>query len=193
MEIICLFNCREEAVFFQLNLLFSGEILIPSVVETPPSPSLKKSRSFTSGIEIVLKSPKSQSRDSSEGKEGSLMDNVEQTVDSVDKREDNELEVVEGEKTTPEEPQVFETVVLRNKSEGIQNPRAKHYGKSKSACEGSHSDENTEEVDSRHQKSLSDPVKKADEERERRKLMEYQKWQKYGRRGKPPGDLKISE
>ena len=124
---------------------------------------------------------------------GSPMDNVEQTVDSVDNGEDKALKGEEGGGTTPEGPHVFETVVLRNKSKGTSTPRAKHHEKSKSACEGSQSDENTEGLDSRHQKSLSDPIKKADEKRGRKKLMEYQKWQKYGRRGRPPANLKISE
>ena len=173
-------------------VVFSGEILIPSVVETPPSPSLKKSHSFTSSIEIVLKSPQSPvaSQGSTDGEERTPMDNVEQTGDSVDTKGDDE---VDGAKTTLEERQVSETVVLRNKSGKRPTPREKYHGKSNSACEGSPTEEDTEAMDSRHKKSLSDPIKRSDEKRGRRKLMEYQKWQKYGRRGKPPGDLKISE
>ena len=168
----------------------SGEILIPSVVETPPSPSLKKSRSFTSSIEVVLKSPPSPvpSQDSAECEEGTVMDNVEQTMDAEDNNEDNEGDTVELEKS-----HASETVRLRHKSEGAATPREKHHEKSRSACEGSSSEENTGRLDSRHTKSLSDPIKKTDEKRGRRKLIEYQKWQKYGRRGKPPGGLKISE
>ena len=175
------------------KVLFSlGEILIPSVVETPPSPSIKKSRSFTSSIEIVLRSPRSPvtSHDSTDGEEGSHVEDGEQVVNSVDKSECNE---VEGTQLTPAGPQVTETVVLRKKSGENLTRRTKHHGKSKSACERSPSEEDAEELNSRHTKSLSDPIKKADEKRGRRKLMEYQKWQKYGRRGKPPGDLKISE
>ena len=157
----------------------TGEILIPSVVETPPSPSLKKSRSFTSSIAMVLQSPRSPvtSQDSTESEERTVMDNVEQTMDSVDNTKSH----------------TSETVKLRRKSESGATPRAKHHQKSKSACDETPSKENTQGLESRHTKSLSDPIKKADEKRGRRKLMEYQKWQKYGRRGKPPGDLKISD
>jgi hypothetical protein len=170
----------------------SGEILIPSVVETPPSPSLKKSRSFTSSIEVVLKSPPSPvpSQDSAESEceERTVMDNVEQTMDTEDNNEGNEGDTVELEKS-----HASETVRLRHKSEGAATPREKHHEKSRSAGEGSPSEEITGRLDSRHTKSLSDPIKKTDEKRGRRKLIEYQKWQKYGRRGKPPGGLKISE
>ena len=178
--------------FFNKALFSLGEILIPSVVETPPSPSLKKSRSFTSSIEIVLRTPRLPvaSHDSSDGEDGSHMDNVEQTADSKDESECNE---VEGPQMTPAEPQAPETVVLRHKSRESPTRRAKHHEKSKSACERSPSEGDADRRNSRHTKSLSDPIKKADEKRGRRKLMEYQKWQKYGRRGKPPGDLKISE
>ena len=167
-----------------------GEILIPSVVETPPSPSLKKARSFTSSVDIVLKSPRSpvMSQDSTDNEERTVIDNVEETMDSVDNNEENE-----GDTVSPQKSQTSETVKLRHKSESAATFRAKHHEKSKSACDETPSKENTEGLESRHTKSLSDPIKKADEKRGRRKLMEYQKWQKYGRRGKPPGDLKISE
>ncbi|XP_028405943.1 uncharacterized protein LOC114528492 isoform X2 [Dendronephthya gigantea] len=166
----------------------TGEILIPSLVETPPSPSLKKSRSFTSSIEIFLKGQQSPvpSRHSPSGEDSSSKDNIEQIEDIVDKSE-------EGPQATPEEPHTCENVVLRNKPGRRLSPRGKFHGKSKSACEESTSGKNKEDVDNKHKKSLSDPIKKSDEKRGRKKLMEYQKWQKYGRRGKPPADLKISE
>ena len=125
------------------------------------------------------------SGDSPNEKDTSSKDNTELTVDTVDK--------TEGPKLTPEEPHTYENVVLRNKPGRRLSPRGKFHGKSKSACEGSTSGKDKEDVDNKHKKSLSDPIKKGDEKRGRKKLMEYQKWQKYGRRGKPPADLKISE
>lgn len=188
-------------LLLKLCILLTGEILIPSVTKTSASPSVKKSSSFTSSIEIVLSSPRSPvtSTDSGDGKEMSVTDSVKRTLDCLDNSEDNNFEdalpqiTPEEPKITPEVPQATDTVVLRNKPGKSPTLLSKHRGKSKSVCEASPLKEKPGGLDSRHKKSLSDPIKKSDEKRGRRKLLEYQKWQKFGRRGKPPGDLKISE
>lgn len=116
---------------------------------------------------------------------------MEQSENPWDKSEST-LPPQEETTMTSEVPHSVETVILRSKSK--DSSRKKHHEKSKSACVTSSLEQNAEEgLGNRHKKSLSDPIKKGDDKRGRRKLMEYQKWQKSGRRGKPPGDLKISE
>lgn len=117
---------------------------------------------------------------------------MEQLENPWDKSESNYPPQGEETTVTPEVTHSVETVILRNKSK--DSSWKKHQEKSKSACVTSSLEQNNEEgLGNRHTKSLSDPVKKGDDKRGRRKLVEYQKWQKSGRRGKPPGDLKISE
>lgn len=175
----------------------TGEILIPSVIETPPPPSVKKSRSFTSSIEIILKNSKSSSSntDDNEGddNEGDDKDGEDNTEDPGDKAEEDSdtLENSETVFSVASPTDVEQAVTLRNNSG--TNPRAKHYGKSRSVIISSNQIvEPPSDVATLHQKSLSDPVRDA-EKSGRHKLVEYQKWRKYGRRGKPPGDLKISD
>lgn len=171
------------------NVTVAGEVLIPSVVETPPTPSVRKSRSFTSSLQIVLKDPKLKTKDSNDTEKlkRTAKEETEDTKDNGDKTE-GDSKIYEN----------FDTIVhsqrsVELRSDSGESARVKRSGKSRSVIESTNQTQDQgSEVAALHQKSLSDPVKE-DEKYGRHKLIEYQKWRKYGRRGKPPGDLRISE
>lgn len=140
-----------------------------------------------------MKDPKSTENNDEEEYEGT-------TEDETDNAEEDTGGSTGVDSEKPKEPFSFTTslvvveqpVRLRNTSG--ESLRAKHSRKSRSVIESTTRTESraSEGGVAVHQKSHSDPVKEG-EKGGPRKLVEYQKWRKYGRKGKPPGDLRISE